>query len=106
MIEIIGNFGPCRTVGNRNDCVVAAKRCDIPDNLRLRGRVQCACHFIENKNCRVSDQRAGQGNSLPLAAGKLTAHFANIGIKAVGQRAQKFTGARFFDRIEYVRVGY
>jgi hypothetical protein len=71
-----------------NDCIVAAKRCDIPDNLRSVAG-SSACHFI----VRIRDRRdlpTSARASDPLVSGrrKVSAHFANIGIKPSGRGAE------------------
>ena len=48
-------------------------------------RIHCRSRFIQNQNCRVSENRTGQCNTLALTAGKLSTLVTDHRVKAVRQ---------------------
>ena len=73
-------------MGNRNDGSVPANIGDGLLDLRLRHVVQRAGRLVQHQHLGILQQRPGNGEPLPLAAGKVHAIFVNVGIIALGHR--------------------
>ena len=54
-------------------------------NPRLRGRVHRRRGVIENEDARVDEERAGDGDALPLSPGQRDSALTDHGLVAVGQ---------------------
>ena len=59
---------------------------------RLRFRIEGRSGLVENENRRVLEQRAGDGNALPLAAGQQHPVLADASLHAVGQPVDEGKG--------------
>ena len=62
-------------------------------NFALRFRVDRRGGFVENQNARIDQQRPGDRNPLPFAAGKRLATLADKRIVTVGKVQNKIVGA-------------
>src|SRR5437763_1696024 len=51
--------------------------------------IECARRLIEDQNARIGDQRAGNGDALPLAAGERAAALTHDGVVALRQLQNK-----------------
>lgn len=61
--------------------------------------VQRTGGFVEDENARVGDQRAGDGDTLALAAGQCAALLADQGVVTFGQFEDEVVGAGQFGRL-------
>ena len=60
--------------------------------------IERARWFVEDEERRVGQQRARDGDPLPLTAGEIRAAFGQHGLIAIRQRVNEFGGARVFGR--------
>ncbi len=68
-------------------------------------RIERRSRLVEHQDARVLNDRAGDGNALLLAAGKLYAFFTEMGIKPLRQFLDKFKRRRGFRRLQDFIVG-
>ncbi len=55
----------------------------------FRSRVQAGAGLVQDQDRRIADDGAGDGDPLPLAAGKRDAAFAENGVVAIGELFDK-----------------
>ena len=51
--------------------------------------VDCAGRFVKKQKCRISEDRAGECNSLPLSAGQVVPFHADLGRESVRQTVEE-----------------
>src|SRR6266852_6819922 len=91
----IGNFQGVEAVGNDQSSSIAHELLQGSMNQRLIFSVGGAGKFVQNQDARIAKDRAGQGDALSLAAGKLGAGFTDLGLITVRQAHDKFMDVGF-----------
>src|SRR5258708_1629754 len=66
----------------------------------FRGRVQSGTRLIHNQNGRIANDRAGDGDALPLSAGKRCATLSHDGVISLRQLFNELVGIRQFGAAE------
>lgn len=88
-----------------NDRLVMGQLRDSLHQLLLVLRVHVGGGLVQNDDGRILHDGPGDGNALPLAAGKRRAALTDDGIKALRQRHDKVIAACFFRRSLYLLHG-
>src|SRR5581483_1305944 len=70
----------------------------------LAFRIESTGRLIENEDCRVLQDGAGDGHALPLPAGKLDAALAHEGAVAFRKTADEVVGVGLTGRIDDLRL--
>ena len=84
--DIVGFFDGREPVGDDDGGAVLHQVFQCRLNQPLGFVVQRAGGLIQNQNRRVSQQRAGNGDTLPLPAGKFQSVLADFGLQALRHR--------------------
>ena len=67
--------------------------CHVLLNSALALVVERACRLIENEDARIGNQRAGDGDALPLAPGQAAAPLTDDRVIALGEFENEVMGA-------------
>ena len=100
-------IGQCEAGGTVRDEQICSRTQHVPtivQKIQLCLRVKHGSRFVENQNRRILEQRACEGDSLPLAAGLAYAVIADVGVISVGTCDDKSMRLREFRNLNNIRL--
>ena len=82
----------CQTVGDNDGGAVLHQMFERILHQFLAFGIERTCRLVKQEDWRIAQHRAGDGDPLPLPAGKPCATLTQIGVEALGEFAQEIAG--------------